>query len=475
MSLRKETISGFIWDFLGTLGTQGATFLISIVLARILMPEDYGLIGMAMVFVSFSQVFVDFGFSSGIIQKQDISDLACNSIFIINLCAGIFFTFLLILFSPQIANFYQRDELVSIVRSLSPIFILNALMLVQIAILKKQLDFKALTIRSLVAALIGGIIGIILALLDYGPHALVGQQITSGIISVILLWKISSWRPKLEFSFIEIKSIISFSSFLFFDRILASIFNQIDVLFVGKVFSPETLGFYTRANSLRNLVTKYSSTSLKKVFFPVLSKLQNEKERFQNIYFKALSAATFLSFLITGVLYVLGEEIIIGLFGQKWHPSVVLFQILILSICNRPVNILMLNALVSQGKSKENFYLGLARKFFKLIPLFVGFKFGMIAFVIALVILNYSMTLLNIFSIKYFTGIKASRHIKYILNGLIPLVIVILIYNFGISKDLISKVLLVICFTIFYVLYSFITKNEALHYVLNHSKLKFLN
>lgn len=474
MSLRKDTIAGFIWDFLGTLGTQGATFIISIVLARLLLPEDYGLIGMAMVFVSFSQVFVDFGFSSGIIQKQGITNLACSSIFYINLIAGITLTTLLYFSAPLISDFYGRVELVSIMRCLSPIFFINALMLVQIALLKKQLNFKVLTIRSLFAAIFGGIVGVIFAFLNFGPYALVAQQLTSGILSVLLLWGISSWRPQLEFSFDEVKEILGFSSFLFFDRLLASIFNQIDVLFVGKAFSPATLGFYTRANSLRNLVTKYSSTSLKKVFFPVLSKLKNETERFNNIYFKAISAATFVSFLLTGVLYVLGEEIIIGLFGQKWLPSVVFFQILILSICNRPINILMLNALISQGKSKENFYLGLARKFFKLIPLFVGFKYGMIAFVIALVVLNYSMTLLNIFSINYFIGIKVSEHLRRILHGLIPLMLVILIYNFGINKDIISKLALAICFVVFFVVYSFYTKNEALLYVWAYGKKKYL-
>lgn len=476
-SLKAQSAKGFAWDFSGNLLRQGSTFIISIFLARILTPTEFGLIGMAMVFITVSQVFIDVGFASALIQRQDNTNLTYSSIFYLNLVLGVLLTLLFFLIAPLIGAFYKNQQITELVRWLSLIFIFNSLDIVQITILKKELNFKILTLRIFIATLVGGILGVIAAFFGLGVYSLVIQSISTAIISTVLLWSTSKWKPDLQFSMKEVKKLTGFSTYVFFDRILSSISNQLDVLAVGKALSPAMLGHYTRAVGLRNLVSSYSSASLTAVFFPVLSSLQNKDEEYRKVYFKVISVIAFLSYGITGVMCILGRDIVLFLFGDQWLPAVAIFQVLILMACNTPLNSMMVSAFMSKGKSKANFWVGILRKIIRLIPIVILFYRGIYAFTVAIVIVSYFITILNVIFLNAYTGLSPQKHFRKIFEGIIPLAIILLLFFYFDPQNFWTRMIWALGFCGFYFMSARLMKTEGLLFILDNIsniKNKFL-
>jgi O-antigen/teichoic acid export membrane protein len=470
-SLKSKSAKGFAWDFGGSLLQQGSTFIVSIFLARILGPKDFGLVGMAMVFITTSQVFIDVGFASGLIQRQDNTKLTYSSVFYMNLFLGFLLTLIFYLSAPFIGAFYKNPQITSLVRWLSLIFVFNSLDIVQVTILKKSLNFKTLNLRTFIANVIGGILGIIAAYLGFGVYSLVIKSLFTACLGTSLLWKTSQWRPDFKFSIVEIKKLSGFSAFVFFDRTLVRFVQQLDVLMVGKVFNSNMLGYYTRATSLRDLVTTYSSTSLTNVFYPVLSSLQNNDREYSNIYFKVVSVITFISYALTGLMCILGRDIIILLFGLKWEPSVPIFQIIILMACNTPLNSMMINAFYSKGKSKANFWVGVLNKTIRLFPLIVMYYYGMYYFTIAFVIINYIITIINVFFLKEITGLSYKKHFQKIFEGILPTGIVLAAFFYADVQTTWGRLMWAIAFAIIYFVFCKVKRTEGFQFIASNIPL----
>jgi len=481
MSLKQKSGIAIAWDLGGTLAKSLSSFVISIFLARLLTPEEFGLVGMAMVFITVSQVFIDVGFASALIQNQKTTSLSYSSVFWLNLVMGLFLTTLFYLCAPYIGNFYDNQDITNLVKWLSLIFLFNSFCIVQTALLKKKLNFKVLSLSNMLAGVLGGVCGVIFAFMDYGVYSLVIQNIVTAILVTIFLWSAADWKPDFKFSFKEIKKLTGFSTYVFVDRFLSSVFKRLDIIVIGKVLSPATLGYYTRAVSLNNQVTSYSSSSISKVFFPVLSSIQDDDEKFRTIYFKVVSIVCFMSFGLTGLLYVLGEDVIITLFGEKWMPSVAIFQILVISACNYPLSSIMINAFMSKGKSKENFYIGLFRKSIRVVPLYLAYEFGIIPFAIGVVVVSYVLTFTNIVFLKKYTNLSIVTHLKKIFEAIIPLVFIILAYQILNLEQMIYRVGLALFFIVTYFIYNHLLKTEGYLFlksnypsVLNKIKQKFI-
>ncbi|WP_425077413.1 lipopolysaccharide biosynthesis protein [Psychroserpens sp. S379A] len=465
MSLKQKSGVALAWDLGGTIVKSLGGFVISIFLARLLTPEEFGLVGMAMVFITVSQVFIDVGFASSLIQSKKTTNLSYSSVFWLNLVMGFVLTAIFYLSASYIGNFYDNQEITNIVQWLSLIFLLNSFCIVQTALLKKKLNFKVLSLSNMLAGIIGGIVGVVFAFMDYGVYSLVIQNIITAILLTIFLWSAADWKPDFKFSFNEIKKLTGYSTYVFVDRFVSSLFERLDIIVIGKVLSPATLGFYTRAVSLKSLVTKYSSSSISKVFFPVLSSIQDDDEQFERVYFKIVSIVSFISFGLTGVLYVLGEDIIILLFGNKWMPSVTIFQILIISACNYPLSSMMVNAFMSKGKSKENFYIGLFRKAIRIVPLYLAYKYGIVSFAVGVVVVSYFLTITNMMFLKKFTNLSLRMHFKKIFEGIIPLIIIILVYQMLNPEQMIYRIGLALLFIITYIGYNHLLKTEGYTFV----------
>ncbi|MEM9390729.1 MAG: lipopolysaccharide biosynthesis protein, partial [Bacteroidota bacterium] len=375
-NLKNRASKAFFWDIVGNYGGQVIIFIISIFLARLLSPEDFGLVGMSMVIIHIFRVFADMGFASALIQNQSNTHLTYSSVFYLNIVIGILFTLLIYLGAPLIGFFYENDRVTTLVEWLSLLFVFNSFNIVQGTILKKKLAFKPISIILLISQFVSGGVAIFMAFIGYGVYALVIQQLLIAILNTIILWNVSEWKPAFQFSWNEVRKITGFSSYLFFGQFLNQLFKQMDTLTVGKLFTPAVLGYYTRAESLNSLISKNSVSTFNRVFFPVLSSLQQEDERFEKVYFQVLDIVSTIAVFSSGLFFLIGDEIIIGLFGQKWHPSVAVFQILVLKGFTYPLNALMVNAFLAKGKAKANFYFGNVRRILQLVPLGVAYFYG---------------------------------------------------------------------------------------------------
>lgn len=413
-TLKNKTVSALLWDFLGTFSTQGGSFILTILLARILSPEDFGVVGMALVFIGLSQVFMDAGFSTALIQQKENDHLTYSSVFFFNIVLGCFLFLFFQLIAAWIANFYQIPEIEHIIRYLAFSIPLYALTVVQVSILKKELRFKELSLRMFLAGIISGIVGVVMAFYGFGVYALVAQSVLSSVVTTIVLWSVSEWRPTLAFSWEKLRNLLGFSKYVFFAQVFGQILSRLDTLVIGKMFSAATLGFFSRAESLNRLVVKYSSSSINRVFFPVLSKLQDDIERFNKVFFQAITVAASLTFLLSGICIFSGEAIIIGLFGEKWLPSVFIFQILMLRIFNYPINALIVNAFLALGKAKENFWHGNVRKLLKIGTLLVALYYSFEVFLYSIIAASYIGTFYNNIILSRLTNISFWKQISAI-------------------------------------------------------------
>lgn len=424
-SLRNKTSKALFWDLSGNYGGQLILFIISIFLARLLSPEDFGVVGMSMVFIHILRVFADMGFAAAIIQNQQNSSLTYSSVFYLNIAIGALFTCVLFFSSPYIGSFYDNVKVTYVLQWLSVLFVINSFNIVQATILKKDLNFRYITLVLLSTQSIAGVLAVGLAYMGYGVYALVFQQILSSFLNVVCLWNITGWYPSLKFSWTEIKKLSSFSSFFFFGQFLNQIFKQLDTLAVGKMFSASVLGFFSRAESINSLISKNSVSTFNRVFFPVLSTLQHDNQKFSEVYFRVLEIVSIVAVFISGLFFLIGQEFIIGLFGNKWQPSVIIFQVLILKGFSYPLNALIVNTFLAKGKARENFNFGNVRRLLQLIPLAVAYLYGFEPFLYAVIIISILTWLLNAYFLKVSLGFSFKRQVLrvfyYLLIAAIPI------------------------------------------------------
>lgn len=272
------------WSAFGTFSTQGISFIIGIILARLLMPADYGLIGMLAIFFAVSQLFVESGFSSALIQKIDRTETDYSTIFYFNLLVSFALYLILFLTAPLIAEFYNTPELTLLTRVLSLNILISALAIVQQARLKILLDFKTPAIITMLSVAISGSLGVVLAYSGYGVWALVVQSLSATAIRTLLLFFFNKWMPRLVFSIASLKQLFGYSSKLLAAGLVATIVNNLYSILIGKIFSPKDLGYYTRAKQFPELLSSTITSILQGVTFPILASLQNDRDRMVSVY-----------------------------------------------------------------------------------------------------------------------------------------------------------------------------------------------
>ena len=392
--LKAQGTKAFIWDFFGKMAMHGMGFVISIFLARLLEPSDFGLVAMVMVIIGIAGIFSDVGLGSALIQRRRILPIHYSSVFFFNITIGAVLTILTYLSAPSIADFYNNPALIPLAQVASLSFAINALSAVQSTKLRKELNYALLTKVQFMASLISGIVGVSLAFYGAGVWSLVVQALTQGILYNILIWSASHWKPSMEFSVKALMQLWAFGFRMFLSGLLDMVSSRLDTIIIGKLFEPATLGFFNRAKSLDKMAIAYSSGSLMSVLFPVLSKVQNDLERFQNIIKKSLGIIIFVIFFLLGELYLVSHELVIMLFGEKWLPTVDYFKILVLSGFSYPISALLVNVLKSRGNSKAFLRLEIYKTliaFLNLVLLYFGievFLYGLIMQALLAVYLN---------------------------------------------------------------------------------------
>lgn len=349
--LKQKTITGMIWSGIGRVGTVGISFISNIVLARLLMPDDFGCIGMLYVFIAISGIFISGGFGQALIQKKNPTHLDYTTVFYWNLAMSILFYIILFFSAPAIAHFYKIPLLKDVLRVQSVVLFIQSFSIVQSNQLQKQLRFKELSTRNIVSALSGMIIAIVMAFCGCGVWSLVASALLSATVSVILLWKMSSWRPTLEFSFQSLKELFNFGGLMLLSNLVETIYTNIQSLIIGRWYSAKDLGYYSQAKKLEEVPTNSLSAIVNEVSFPIFSALQDDKTALLTGVRKNVKAITYLNFPLMVMMIVIAQPLINLLYGAKWLTSAPYFQILCVSSMIYTLNTLNTNVIKSLGKS----------------------------------------------------------------------------------------------------------------------------
>lgn len=394
-SLKEKTIAGMLWSSVGRIGTMLINFLSNLVLARLLMPDDFGCIAMLYVFIAVSAIFVNGGLGSALIQRKDPTHLDYTTVFYWNLVFSLVFYALLFFSSPLIANFYAMPQLSAVLRVQSLTLLIQAFAIVPATQLQKQLRFKELSVRNLIASSLGTVIGIVMAFCGLGVWSLVASAIVSSIASVLLLWRMSDWRPTWEFSFASLKSLFSFGGLMLLSSLVETIYTNIQRLIIGKVFTAADLGYYNQAKKLEEVPTTTLSTIVNEVSFPIFAQLQDDRERLNAALRKNIKAVTYLNFPLMLLLIVVAHPVITLLYTAKWEAAVPYFQILCLTGAIYTLNTLNTNIIKSLGKGKLFFFLQFGKRIVGIGMIIGGIQFGIMGMLYAIAIFDYFCYLVN--------------------------------------------------------------------------------
>ncbi|MCH4896286.1 lipopolysaccharide biosynthesis protein [Marinilabiliaceae bacterium JC040] len=371
-NLRNKTILGLIWSTIERLGYSLVMFITNVFLARLLMPEDFGSIALLLVFISLANIIVESGFSSALIQKKDINKKDCDTVFLLNLILSIFVYLIIYFIAPYVASFYSLPELTNLLRILSLSILINSFGIVQLALLKKDIELKKISIISICSSFLGGIVGIGAAFQNFGPWSLVYQMLTASFIRVVLINILSNWRPSFIFSYNSFISLYKYGSMVFFTRIIDVIYQNTIPLLLGKFFNPKIVGNYNQAKSLESVPNQTIITILNQVTFPVFSIIQNDEDKLKDSIQKSMKILSWINFPIMIVLIIIARPLFILLYTDKWIEAVPFFQIMCFGGMFNFIVQINLSLLLALGYSKLGFFSRLYRQLVFFILIFIG-------------------------------------------------------------------------------------------------------
>ncbi len=371
-SLKNKTVKGASWSFIDSIAGQGITFLVGLVLARLLTPEEYGLIGIITIFIAVFNSIVDSGFSNALIRKNDAKDIDYNTVFISNLVVSVVLFWVLFLCAPFISRFFNQPQLIPLLRVMGSIVIINAFAIIQRTIFVKNVDFKTQTKVSVISSITSGVVGIGMAVSGCGVWSLVGQQISRQFLNTAFLWLYSKWYPKLHFSFQSFKELFSFGWKLLVSGLIDTVWREIYQVVIGKCYSPATLGMYTRAQQFASICSSNLTSVVQRVSYPVLSSVQDDKERLKNGYKRIIKVTMLLTFTLMLGLAAVAKPMVLALIGEQWLSCVPFLQIICLQMMLYPLHSLNLNMLQVQGRSDLFLRLEIIKKIIAVGPLLLG-------------------------------------------------------------------------------------------------------
>ena len=400
MSLKQKTVSGIFWSSVDRFSVQGIQLVLKIIIANILLPDDFGLIGMLVIFMAVSRSFIDSGFSNALIRKQNRTEADFSTVFYFNIVVGLVFYLILFFTSPYIAAFYNAPILESLTKVVAINIIFNSLTVVQQARLTINLDFKTQTKASLLSVIISGIIGIGIAYKGFGVWALVAQSLIGGFISMAMLWIYSRWIPQKVFSISSFREMFSFGSKLLLSGLIDTIYNNIYTIVIGKKFSKADLGYYTHADSYTQFPSSNITGILQRVTFPVLSSIQDDDEKLRETYRKFLCLSAFIIFPLMIGLLAIADPLIRFILPDKWIGMILLLQILCLSQMWYPIHAINLNLLQVKGRSDLFLRLEIIKKVIGVSILCITIPIGIVAMCWGAVVCSLICLFIN----TYYTG-----------------------------------------------------------------------
>ena len=399
-SLKNKTVKGTLWSAADAFLGHGVLLIVGIVLARLLTPEDYGLIGIITIFTTVMMGIMDSGFSSALIRKLDVTRDDYNTLFIFNLSVSVALYGLLFAGAPWIAKFFERLQLLSLVRVMGLILIFQSLCIVHETILKIKIDFKTRTKASFISAVSSGIVGIGMAFTGYGVWSLVGQQLSRQLVYSCCLWIYNRWYPTLSLSRGSLRYMWGFGWKLLLSGLLNNLWAELKKVVVSKFYSPATLGQYSKAGEFAKIFSANFTSIIQRVTYPALSQVQDDKKRLINAYRRVIKTTMFVTVICMFFLGAVSEPLFYCLIGPKWHVAATFLPLICIARSLYPLQAINLNMLKVQGRTDIFLYLEIAKKTILLIPLFVGAFIGIYWMLIA----SIGTSIIAFFLNSYYSG-----------------------------------------------------------------------
>ena len=428
---KSKILSALFWKLMERGGTQGIQFIVQIILARLLSPEEYGIIAIVMVFVLLANVFVESGFNTALIQKKDVDEVDFSSVLYLSIGAATILYIIIFFTAPSVANFYNQPILVQVLRVLSITLFIGAFNSIQNAFVARNMLFKKLFASSLVAVVISGIFGVIAAYNGLGVWALVLQQLTGQLAVVIILWFTVKWRPHLTFSIERIKTLFSYGSKLLASGLLDTLYRNLSTIIIGKMYTPSMLGYYNRGQQFPQLIVSNINGSIQSVMLPALSAHQDNRSRVKEMMRRAIVSSSFLIFPMMVGMAVVAEPLVKIVLTEKWLSAVPFLQIACFTFALWPIHTANLQAINAMGRSDIFLRLEIIKKIVGLIVLGISLPFGVYAIALGGVFSGLIGTFINAYPNKELLSYSYKEQWLDVMPSLIiSLIMGIIVYPF---------------------------------------------
>jgi O-antigen/teichoic acid export membrane protein len=470
---RKTVINSMLWKLLERISSQLVSFIISIVLARILMPSDYGIIAIILVFITLANVIIDGGLNTALIQKKNADQKDFSTIFWFSGLLSIIIYAILFFIAPLIAKFYENEILVPVIRVLSVILFSNSFNAIQRAYVSKHMLFKKLFWVNSAATMVSGIIGILMAYGGYGVWALVGQSLVSSVLCCVLMWYSIKWRPILFFSIDRFNTLFDYGWKIFLTNFIIAIYGDIRSLIIGKLYQPAALAFFDRGKSLPSLLMNNVTASIETVLLPTFSEEQDNRLRVKQMMRRSVQVSyLFIAPLLIGLL-IIAKPLILLLLTEKWLPAVPFLQIFCIVFFLMPVQNINITGIKSLGYSNIILKLETIKKVIEIVILVLSFMISVYAVAWGIVLYNLISIVLNLSPCKKLVDYGVTDQLKDVFPTLLAGILMgVIIYplSFFISNNILLLMAQIIMGTAIYYLLCRFLKLESFSYVSDYLK-----
>ena len=472
-TIKFQVFSGLLWKFAERIGAQAITFVLSIILARLLSPSDYGAIAVLLVFITIADVFVNAGFGSALIQKKDADDLDFSSVFYFSFIFSVFVYFVVFLAAPFIANFYNMPILQPALQVLALRIPVAAINSVQQAYVSRNMQFKKFFYSTLSGTAASALVGIFMAYNDYGIWSLVGQYLSNAVINTIVLFSVINWRPQLIFSLQRLKSLFSYGWKLLLSVLLDTGYQSLNSLLIGKFYTPADLAFFDTGKKFPMVIVTNINSSISSVLFPALASEQDEPERVKAHTRKAIQISSYIMWPMMLGMAACADSIVSLVLTDKWLSAVPYLQIACITYGLWPIHTANLQAINAMGRSDIFLKLEIVKKFVGISILIFTMQYGVLAIALGGILGGMISTFINAYPNGYLLKYSYMEQIKDILPSVILalfIAVIIKCFNNYFENSVSLLIVDILLFITLYILISYLINNKEFNYIINTIK-----
>lgn len=475
MNSKSKVISSLVWKFSERVCAQAVNLVVSIILARLIAPEQYGVIALTTIFITISNVFVESGLGTSLIQKKNADSKDFSTVFYCNIIMSIIMYLVIFFTAPLAAKFYSSPILTPVLRVLGITVLIAGVKSIQCSYVSKNMMFKKFFVSTFIGTVISAVIGIWMAYNGYGVWSLVVQQLSNTLFDTIILWITVKWRPTLEFSFKRLKVLYGFGWKMLCSSLIDTVYNEIYGLSIGKIYTTEQLAYYNRGNQFPKLITVNIDGSISSVMLPTLSKEQDNKQKVKNMMRRSIKTSSFLLFPLMIGLAVVAKPLVSILLTDKWLPAVPLMQLLCFSYMLWPIHTINLQAINALGRSDIFLKLEVIKKIIGVTVLIISIPFGIKFMVFMKIITSIISTFINSHPNKKLVDYSYMEQITDILPSLFVSVfmgIIVYMMNLLPISSILILIIQILLGIVIYIVLSYAFKLEAFRYIIDSIKLK---